>query len=145
MIQQLVGTIVSGLTIEEDSIAPTYLHGWKGWNNIAVDELQNTLVILVDPVVSNSTLNGSVLKDKYSLLILFVEKSELEWTPEQHMPVIDRMRRLCARFIYSARQSDSFSEVSDFIITDEYNIMNVCLTGVGLQVKITPTLGPPVC
>jgi hypothetical protein len=145
MIQQLVGTIVSGLTIEGDSIAPTYLHGWKGWNNLIADELQGTVVILIDPVVSNSTLVGSLSKDKYPLLILFLEKSDLEWTPDQHLVVIDRMRRLCTKFMYAAKQSDLFSEVIDFIISDEYCIMNVGMSGVGLQVKITPTLGPPVC
>lgn len=147
MIQQLLKTISDQMTIEGSSPAkvPTFLHGWKGLNNLVADEIENTLITLIDPVQSNSTLRGNVMKDSYTLLMAFLEKSELDWSPDQHLVVIDRMRRLCAKFVYACKQSDLFSDVGDPIISDEYNVFDCGLSGVGLQIKITPQIPTPVC
>lgn len=147
MIQQLLNTISDQMIIEgsSPSNAPTFLHGWKGWNNLSADEIENTLIIVVEPIQSNSTLRGNVMKDAYPLLMLFLEKSELDWSPDQHLIVIDRMRRLCAKFVYACKQSDVFSDVGDPTISDEYNVFDCGLSGVGLQIKITPQIPTPVC
>jgi hypothetical protein len=147
MIQQLVRQIANQLTVEGGSppIAPSYIHGQKGWSNLKADKITNTLIILFDPVQSDSKLIGNLMQDKYPLLMLFAEKSKLDWTPDQHLVVIDRMRTLCAQFIYKCTKSGLFSHIEDFVISDEYNAFDVCLSGVGLQIKLTPTIGAKPC
>lgn len=146
MIQQIVRDIVAGLTISGSSpeSAPTFLFGWKGQLNLRLDEVQNEIVWLI-PSFSNSQLAGNLMIDKYSVVIGFFGKSELDWFGEQHEPVIDRQRAQCAKFIYAAQQSDILKEVSDFIITDEVNAFDVNLSGVTLQCKMTPLKGFAVC
>lgn len=146
MIQQLIGTIVSGLTVADSNpaVAPTYIHGWKTQLNLRLDEVQNEIVWLL-PVTSNSKIVGNAMIDRYNIVMGFFAKSQLEWTADQHLPIIDRQRVQCAKFIKAAKNSDLFSEVSDFIISDEYNVFDVCLSGVTLQCKITPLNGPSVC
>lgn len=147
MIQQLIGNIVAQLIVEDSSpsVAPTYIHGSKGWTNLAVDEITNTVVLLIEPVQSNNILEGALMIETYPVLMVFLEKSELDWTPDQQLVVIDRMRRLCNKFIYKATQSAELRYVRDIIISDEYNLKDAGLSGVGLQIKLTPLLTVPIC
>lgn len=147
MIQQILANIISQLAIEgsSPSAAPTFIHGWKGYQNIASDEVLGTIAYLYEPVTSNDIVVGSYLQETYPVLMGFFEKSEVEWTPEQHLEVVDRMRRIRAKFIYLCKQSPLFRYVESPITSDEFNIYDVNLSGVGLQIKLTPLAGIPVC
>lgn len=147
MIQQLIASIVSELAVEGITpvVAPTFVHGWAGWNNLAVDEIQNTVVILLEPVVSEDSLKGNFIEEKYPLEIAFLEKSELEESPSDELVHTDRMRRLRAKFIYKAAQSPLFRYVDNIKSYDNFKVKDVCLSGVGLQIRLTPMEGVTGC
>ena len=145
MIQQIIAQIVSELVVEDGSVAPTFIHGWKGWNNLATDEIQNTVVILIEPVTSNDKVVGSMYEESYPLLLAFLEKSELEYNPEQELIYTDRMRRLRAKFVYKLENSSLVRYVSNIITSDEFKVKDSCLTGVGLQITVVPIPTINVC
>lgn len=142
MIQQIIQQIVSELTLEVSGDAPLFIHGWRGWNNLATDEVADTVVILIEPVTSEDRIVGSMYEETYPLLMAFLEKSELEYNPDQELVYTDRMRRLRAKFIYKLQNSDSIRSVTGIVTSDEFKVNDSSLTGVGLQVRVTllPTI-----
>lgn len=145
MIQQIIESIVSELVVENGTDAPTFIHGPKGWNNLTTDEIKNVVIILIEPVTSQDVLIGAHLQEKYPLLLAFLEKSELEYSPEQELVFTDRMRRLRAKFVYKCSLDSRIREIENIVTSDEFKVKDACLSGVGLQITITPVNGPVVC
>lgn len=147
MIQQIIRDIVAELQVEDSnpSIAPTFIFGTKGWNNLNGDEIENTIVVLIEPVTSQDRFVGALIQESYPLLLAFLEKSELENTPEQELVYTDRMRRLRAKFLYRLKQSSLIQDVTNITTSDEFKVMDACLSGVGLQVTVVPLQGQSAC
>lgn len=146
MIQELIGTVVAGLTVEGESYAPTYIYGSKWWQNLVSDEVQNTIVYLFEPVQSNDTLVGNLYTESYPLLMLFAERSALDGTPADNLVYTNRMRRLRAKFIKALVDYTNVSEVTNIKTDDVFNVKDVNLCGVGLQFTVK-LINPhyPVC
>lgn len=145
MIQQLISNIVLQLTTEDSEVTPSFIHGWKGWNNLKADKITDTVIILLEPVTSNDKLLGNYIEETYPIMLAFLQKSQLDYNPDQELIITDRMRRLRARFIYLASQSIQFKYVTDIITSDEFKVKDAALSGVGLQIKLTPMNGIPGC
>jgi len=147
MIQQIIAGIVAGLTVEGSSpaVAPTFIHGWKGFNNLVLDEIQNTVVVLFEPVRSEDKLLGNYVQESYPLLLAILEKAEFDNTPSQHLPVVDRCRRLKNKLLFAIKESSVISDAYNINTEDWFNAYNSNLSGVGIQITVVPLRGNPVC
>lgn len=149
IIQDVIGDIVSSLVVagSSPSVSPTYVHGSSGWQNLEVDEIQNDVIILDEPVVSNDTYHQSgLLEEDYSLRIFFLTKSEFDTDFEQQKPLLASQRAQRRKFIDKLSQrTDIIRSISNIKTTDLINVLNVNLTGVMLSITIRPINVNPIC
>lgn len=150
MIVDIVKGVVSNMTVpgSSPSVAPTFIHGEKSWQNLEADEVLNHIVFLDEPITSNDTMHQSGAFDEaYPIVLFFAEKSEMEWTPEQHQVAIQRQRYQRKKFL-----NHLVSLIGDTIINfgsirtmDAKNVFDVNLSGCILYINITPLVNYSVC
>jgi len=131
----LIKTIVESLTG-----TPSFYHGVKSWQNLIVDEeafATAPTVYLDEPITSYDDIKQSgYIEESYPLKLLFINKSEPDWTPEQHQVVIAAMRVLRREFINKLQQEDSIRRVADSQTTDVMNLFDANVSGVLLEITI---------
>jgi len=145
MIQQIISEIVSQLQVEGSTDSPTFIHGWKGWQNLVADEIKNNIVFLDEPITSNDTISGAYLQETYSLTLAFLEKNELDDTPDIILPVVDRQRIQRNKFVYLLRKNENIRGVEGIRTTDLFNVFDVNLSGVSLNITVTIINNTPIC
>jgi hypothetical protein len=131
---------------------PAFIHGFKSWANIKADEKQFPIVILVEPVTSDDTFHqGGMVDSSYPLFIMFLDRTELGNTPEQHRPVIDRMRELRRQFILRLKAAKNsygehvFKSIDNVKTTDTFNELDANSSGVFITFTATPLNSDSVC
>lgn len=142
-----IESIVGGLPlVAGGSTYPTFLHGEKSYQNLIADEITNTMVFLDEPITSEDTLTqGGYIEEGYPLSMLFVKKTELDFTPAQHRVIIDEMRELSKRFILRLQANTNIRFVLKCTRTDITNIFDVNLSGVILRVTVVPKNSDGAC
>ena len=127
----------------------TYGYGDKGWQNLEADEeefLENDgttpkgVVYLHTPIKNRLIINPGGAKDRsYDLIMMFLFKSQLDWTPEQHDGAIQLARNGVMNFI-NLLDADSriIKELSNIVETETENEFDVNATGIILTFTIQP-------
>ncbi len=111
-----------------------------------MDDEQLTDIVYLDwPIRSDDTLTFVSISERYTVKLAFLEKSELEYTPEQHRPLIDRQRRQKNKFLFALSQADLVDEITDISSSDIINIFDSNKSGVDLQFRIRIAPSEPVC
>lgn len=143
----LIESVVADLTPK-----PEFIYGFKSWYNLKADEKTFPIVILVEPIVSDDTFHqGGLVDSSYPLFMLFLDKTELDYTPEQHRVAVDAMRDLRRQFILklkikkNANNEDLFKEITNVRTTDTFNELDANASGVGLNFTATPLNSDSVC
>ena len=147
MIIQIIKAIAEALPVTESPTTfPTFKHGEKSWQNFISDEITGVRIYLDEPIRSNDNVRqGGLIEESYPVFLLFADKSELDWTPEQHEVVISQMRNLANRFINrltSANGVRSFTNVSK---QEVKNVYDAGLSGIILSITITPFSNYTAC
>jgi hypothetical protein len=145
MIQQIIGSVVEVLIVEGTSVAPYYNHGPKGWNNLIEDEIEGTVVTLVEPLISNDVIVGGLLKEAYPILLLFTEKTEIDASPQEELVLNDRMRRLRAKFLFQLLNNELVDDIENIVTRDAYKQKDKGVSGVSLEFNITLKQAQPLC
>jgi hypothetical protein len=151
MIVSLIRGIIEELPVEEDgSVYPIFLHGEKEIQNAISDEIdleaKEAAVYLDEPIRSNDNITkGGYIEETYPIEMLFVKKSQLDWTPEQHQVVILEMRDLRRRFLNRLASNSNVRSVSGVTTIDIKNIFNVNLSGVILRLTVVPFNSNSAC
>lgn len=148
IIQDFIADIVSSLQIEGGNppVVPTFIHGSDAWLNLKADEIQNDIVFLDEPIISIDAYRQSgLLEESYNLSMMFLTKSEFDFTPEQQKPLIARMRRLRLAFLNKLSKTSLRNTSFNVRTIDVVNVLNVNLTGVIVMLTITPIDPQPQC
>lgn len=128
----LIKNIINQLTGE-----PSFYHGIRGWQNIEAEDGMFPAVYLDEPITSYDDIKQSgYIEESYPLKMLFIGKSEPDWTPAQHQIVIADMRSLRKEFLNKLQQNDSIRHISDTKTTDVMNLFDSNVSGVFLEVTI---------
>lgn len=140
MIVALIKSIVEALPLTDSPEAyPTFVHGEKEFQNFIADEIEGTLVFLDAPITSNDRpTKGGYIEESYPISMLFLAKSELDYTPEQHQVIIQQMRALRRRFINRLQANANVREVNGISTIDVVNIFDVNLSGVIYRLNVIP-------
>jgi hypothetical protein len=135
-----IESIVGALPIEANgSTYPTFVHGEKSWQNLVADEIQDVIVFLDEPITCNDQLKqGGYIEEEYPLSMLFVNKTELDYTPAQHRVIIDAMMTLSKRFLLRLQANSNIRSVKNSVRIEVTNIFDVNLSGVILKVLVVP-------
>ena len=131
---------------------PTFIHGFKSWANLKADEKKFPCVILVEPIRSTDTFRqGGLVDSSYPLFMLFLDRTELRDTPEQHRVVIDAMRELRKQFILKLKVAKNtslehiFKSIENIETTDTFNELDANASGVFITFTATPLNSDSVC
>ncbi len=131
---------------------PTFIYGFKSWANMKADEKPFPIVILVEPITSDDTFRqGGLADSSYPLFILFLDRTELAHTPEQHRVAVDRMRDLRRQFILRLKAAKNsygehiFKDIANVRTTDTFNELDANASGVGVNFTATPLNSDSVC
>lgn len=145
------------ITVIESVVAdlvpePEFMFGLAGWNNLRADERKFPVVILVEPITSDDTFHqGGLVDSSYPTYMLFLDKTELDWTPEQHRVVIDSMRDLRRQFILRLKKKANangehiFKSIENVKTVDTFNELDRNTSGVGVSFIATPLNSGSVC
>ena len=143
----IIESVVADLTPK-----PEFLYGFKSWANLKADEKKFPIVILVEPITSDDTFHqGGLVDSSYPIFMLFLDKTELDWTPEEHRVVVDAMRDLRRQFILKLRMLKNangehvFKSVAEVRTTDTFNELDANASGVGINFTATPLNSDSVC
>lgn len=116
---------------------PSFYYGIKGWQNLEADDGVFPAIYLDEPIKSYDDIKQSgYIEESYPLKLLFIDKSELDWSPRQHQVIITAMRALRREFLNKLQQSDTIRHVADSQTTDVMNLFDVNVSGVLLEVTI---------
>lgn len=145
------------ITIIEDVVndlspKPQFIYGFESWANLKADDKPFPIVILVEPIQSNDTFHqGGLVDSAYPLYMLFLDKTELENTPEQHRVKVDAMRSLRRQFLLRLMDKANsygekvFKELTNVVTTDTFNELDANASGVGVRFTVTPLNSDSVC
>ena len=98
MIKQWVGDIVQLLSVNSQSF--NYSFGENFWNNLHADEATFPIVYLEERIENDFLVeNSGVIQEVYPLKLLFLFKTEMDFTPEQHDVQIQKARDGARQFI----------------------------------------------
>ena len=143
----IIESVVADLTPK-----PEFLYGFESWANLKADEKKFPIVILVEPITSDDTFHqGGLVDSSYPIFMLFLDKTELDWTPEEHRVVVDAMRDLRRQFILKLRMLKNangehvFKSVAEVRTTDTFNELDANASGVGINFTATPLNSDSVC
>lgn len=143
----LIESVVADLTPK-----PEFIYGFKSWADLKADEKKFPIVILVEPITSDDTFHqGGLVDSAYPIFMLFLDKTELADTPEQHRVAVDAMRDLRRQFILklkltkNANNEHVFKSIADVKTTDTFNELDANASGVGLNFTATPQNSDSVC
>lgn len=145
----IIEGIVNTMTVPDTSPAqtPVFISGWKGWQNLAVDEVETDVIILDTPLVSDDIISkyGNNFDEAFSVSIAFFRKTQLDYTPASHQEVCEIMRNQREIFFNKLRSHEGIRSVESPRTQDIYNVFNVNLSGVLFTFKCTPFPTRPKC
>lgn len=147
IISGIVAATPTGLTAPALQF-PSMLFGLESMVNKDADETIFPAVLLFEPITSNDKLTqGGAIEETYPLRIFIADRSEIDWTPSQHLQVLDAMRELSRKFINRLRASSFIKEVKSSRRTDVMNYKKTDrqLSGVYLELEVVIVNAGPVC
>jgi len=143
----VIESVVADLTPK-----PEFIYGFKSWANLKADEKKFPIVILVEPITSDDTFyQGGLVDSSYPLFMLFLDKTELAYTPEEHRVAVDAMRELRRQFILNMRFLKNsngehvFKSVANVRTTDTFNELDANASGVGINFTAVPLNSDSIC
>jgi hypothetical protein len=147
MIVQIIKNIAEALPVTESpNTFATFKHGEKEWQNFISDEITGVRIFLDEPIRSNDNVRqGGLIEESYPLFILFADKSEVDWTPEQHEVVISQMRTLSNRFINRLNSDNGVRSFTSVSKQEVKNVYDTNLSGVIISITITPFSNYTAC
>jgi hypothetical protein len=144
---QIIKNIAEALPVTESpNTFATFKHGEKEWQNFISDEITGVRIFLDEPIRSNDNVRqGGLIEESYPLFILFADKSEVDWTPEQHEVVISQMRTLSNRFINRLNSDNGVRSFTSVSKQEVKNVYDTNLSGVIISITITPFSNYTAC
>lgn len=122
--------------------AGLFYSGPKWLQNVQADKINLPCVFMDQPIDFKFIRDSKFaqIKEQYSPIILFCDKSQPEFTQEQHNEIIEIKRLNANQFITNLISHPEVFEVSEVSLNDIFNFLDQNLTGVVLQfqVKLKP-------
>lgn len=149
MIISIIQNVVSQMKYNDVSLPPLVV-GSKSFQNAVSDNknFKNGFITLVTPIASTGRNEKSGYKPrKFPLELMFLFKSQLDWTPLQHDQIcIIPARNLVDQFIERLTQSTDIDEVDqNFSELEVINVFDVNASGIILKLTVKPHNRKSIC
>jgi len=131
MIISIVNEIVTDMSL------PFY-HGTTQFQNLIADEQTLPAIYLDQPITANYNLSQSgYTSATYPINVLFLFKSELDWTPEQHDTNCIQLAELKIReFINRCELHSGIDLITNISSTEFINLFDCNVSGKTLSITI---------
>ena len=118
--------------------AGLFYSGPKWLQNVQADKVQMPCVFMDQPINFKFIRDSKFaqIKEQYFPLILFCDKSEPEFTQEQHNEIIESKRYVANQFVVNLINHPEVFEVSEVSLNDVFNFLDQNLTGIVLQFQV---------
>lgn len=138
MIRQLLATAVFNSTGFEMK------HGDEGWNNLRADEGTSRAVYMLDPIKFNIT-DLTFMQETYPVIMLFMQKSQLDMTPEQLDSITSLPRQDLRAFVAYCRDCEEIQQISDVSAVEFWHVYDSDYSGWMLYFNCKPEMIEPAC
>lgn len=113
--------------------------GNEGWQNFLADGATMPGVFLDEPITTNDIIRppGNI-EMAYNIRLLFGNRSQLDYTPEQHRPIIKAEHLAAGQFLLRLNASkdshnrNNFTRITNIRRSEFQNLFDENLTGVEL-------------
>mgnify|MGYP000883565461 CR=1 FL=1 len=141
-ITDIIEACVSGLATPF-----TFVEGDKAYANLSADNISGNIAWLDYPIVATVRQGkGGGFAPSRPIKLLFCQKSDLDYTPEQHRAIEEAMELVCYKMITALQSHENIGEViGDFQVIPIRNLTDSNLTGCFLQVTLRDILNLSVC
>ena len=118
--------------------AGMFYSGPKWLQNVQADKVSLPCVFMDQPIDFKFIRDSKYaqIKEQYSPIILFCDKSQPEYTQEQHNEIIEWKRYVANQFVVNLINHPEVFEVSEVSLNDVFNFLDQNLTGVVLQFQV---------
>ena len=118
--------------------AGLFYSGPKWLQNVQADKVSLPCVFMDQPIDFKFIRDSKFaqIKEQYSPIILFCDKSQPEFTQEQHNEIIESKRQTATQFVTNLISHPEVFEVGEVSVNDVFNFLDQNLTGVVLQFQV---------
>jgi hypothetical protein len=118
--------------------AGLFYSGPKWLQNVQADNVSLPCVFMDQPIDFKflRVSKFAQINEQYSPIILFCDKSQPEFTQDQHNEIIETRRLIAYQFVTNLISHPEVSEVGDVSLNDVFNFLDQNLTGVVLQFQV---------
>jgi hypothetical protein len=118
--------------------AGLFYSGPKWLQNVQADNVSLPCVFMDQPIDFKflRVSKFAQINEQYSPIILFCDKSQPEFTQDQHNEIIETRRLIAYQFITNLIAHPEVSEVGEVALNDVFNFLDQNLTGVVLQFQV---------
>jgi len=118
--------------------AGLFYSGPKWLQNVQADKVSLPCVFMDQPIDFKFIRDSKFaqIKEQYSPIILFCDKSQPEFTQEQHNEIIESKRYVANQFVTNLISHPEVFEVGEVALNDVFNFLDQNLTGVVLQFQV---------
>jgi hypothetical protein len=118
--------------------AGLFYSGPKWLQNVQADNVSLPCVFMDQPIDFKFIRDSKYaqIKEQYSPIILFCDKSQPEFTQDQHNEIIESKRYVANQFVTNLISHPEVLEVYEVALNDVFNFLDQNLTGVVLQFQV---------
>ena len=118
--------------------AGLFYSGPKWLQNVQADNVVLPCVFMDQPIDFKFIRDSKFaqIKEQYSPIILFCDKSQPEYTQEQHNEIVESKRYVANQFVTNLISHPEVFEVGEVALNDVFNFLDQNLTGVVLQFQV---------
>jgi hypothetical protein len=118
--------------------AGLFYSGPKWLQNVQADKVVLPCVFMDQPIDFKFIRDSKFaqIKEQYSPIILFCDKSQPEFTQDQHNEIIESKRYVANQFVTNLISHPEVFEVGEVALNDVFNFLDQNLTGVVLQFQV---------
>lgn len=127
-----------------NSTGLTMIYGDEGWNNLFADEQLGEAVYLLGPSRFKIT-NMINLQENYRVQLLFLQKTQLDYTPLQQDTATLAPRLKLRDFVAYCRDADTIAKFDLVECQEVWNVFDCNASGWLLICDIIPTPTEPAC
>jgi hypothetical protein len=127
--------------------AGLFYSGPKWLQNVQADKVVLPCVFMDQPIDFKFIRDSKYaqIKEQYQPIILFCDKSQPEFTQEQHNEIIETRRLIANQFVTNLISHPEIFEVYEVALHDVFNFLDQNLTGVVLQFQVKLKAEDGIC
>lgn len=131
---------------ENGDVSVEYLYCNWAQANVSLDKVDKPTIIYVLPPSGDLDFTWNQVKDAPNAQIAFVCPTDFDFDGEENEGVIERMKRLCIRFIKNLNESGMFEQIEGKVMYRVlYDHLDQNVTGIIIEPQLKETEGIWIC